>query len=72
MKSKFETIYRASLLVLQVQIGQLDLLIQAEKLAGDKQWDAAGSIAQSVLDGNPPAALRQRAEAVLARASARK
>jgi len=60
---------RAALAALRGEIGLFDLVSQAEKLADDKQWDAAGAIAQSALDGHPPPDLKQRAEAVLARAA---
>ena len=63
---------RAKLVALQEEIGQLDLVMQAEKLAGDQQWDAAGAIAKSALEGDLPPPLRQRAEAVVARAQAKK
>ena len=63
---------RAALVALRSQIGQLDLVMQAEQLAGSKEWDAAQAIAQSVIDGHPSDALRQRAEAVLARVPVRK
>ena len=62
---------RASLVALRGQIGQLDLVLQAEQLAGEKQWEVAASMAQSVLDTNPPPALRQRAQAVLTRVQTR-
>lgn len=63
---------RATLAALQGEIGQLDLVIQAEKLAEAQQWEAAGSIAQSVLEHKPPPVLTQRAQAVLARVQAKK
>ncbi len=67
-----EEAQRASLAALQGEIGLLDLVLQAEKLADGQQWEAAGSIALNVLELKPPAALVQRANAVLARVQAKK
>ena len=63
---------RAALTALRVEVGQLDMVMQAEKLAGEEDWDAAASIARNALDANLPPPLAQRAQAVLARAQAKK
>jgi hypothetical protein len=46
-------------------------VLQAEKLAGEKQWEAAGALAKNALDNNLPAPLAQRAKAVLAHVPAK-
>lgn len=63
---------RDGLVALQEEIGQLDLVLQAEKLADNKEWESAGAIAKGAMEADLPPPLRLRAEAVLARVAAKK
>jgi len=63
---------RAALAALQTEIGQLDLVMQAETQAEQQQWAAAATLAQNVLDLSPPAELAKRAKAVLSRVKEKK
>lgn len=72
LRTAKEPAERQELMKLRTEIGQVDLVLQAEQLASDKQWDAAATIAQTALDSHPGPEIAQRANGVLERAMARK